>query len=148
MASNEFPFFPLNPFISLVLPEDSNCSKCPSESFLFKNRLNTIRPQDALSHRAVFARITTFPLPHLGHGREYTGVTGTVIPRISVVALRVQPTMAFMNVEGSRVCRSIYNSVFSQLPVMPTSATSISFTASYSARPLSAGMMLLPERRM
>ena len=89
MASKALSFFPLNPFISFVLPDDSSYPTSPSVSSLFRKRRKMISPHEGLSHLATRGRITTPPLPHFGHGRECTGLTGTVIASISSVARRV-----------------------------------------------------------
>ena len=52
IASNVFPFFPLNPLINLVEPEEKSCSRCWSVSSLFKNLRNTSSPHFSLSHFA------------------------------------------------------------------------------------------------
>lgn len=67
-ASKAFPFLPLNPFISRVVPEENSCPKCWSVSSLFRNRLKTSRPQSSLLHLATFGRMRICPFPHLGHG--------------------------------------------------------------------------------
>lgn len=54
-ASKATPFFPLNPLIRRVEPEEKSCSRCWSVSSLFRNLRYTVSPHPLLSQRALFS---------------------------------------------------------------------------------------------
>ena len=88
-ASNGTPFFPLNPLMSLVVPEEKSCSRWVSVSSLFRIRRNTSSPHPSWSHLATLERRMIFPVLHLGQVNALSCIAGKSRRRISSVALRV-----------------------------------------------------------
>ena len=88
-ASKATPFFPLNPLMSRVEPEEKSCSRCWSVSSLFRNLRYTVSPHPLLSQRALFSLTMMCPVLHLGQVNVRAATAGRLRFRISRVALRV-----------------------------------------------------------
>lgn len=88
-ASKATPFFPLNPLMSRVEPEEKSCSRCWSVSYLFRNLRYTVSPHPLLSQRALFSLTMMCPVLHLGQVNVRAATAGRLRFRISRVALRV-----------------------------------------------------------
>ena len=88
-ASKATPFFPLNPLIRRVEPEEKSCSRCWSVSYLFRNLRYTVSPHPLLSQRALFSLTIMCPVLHLGQVNVRAAAAGRLRFRISRVALRV-----------------------------------------------------------